>query len=153
MARVEVRGFHEVDRLFNELRIEAEDVAIKAVNQAAPIVEDSIKRTLEQVTDKGYSTGELTQSVRASEAKTNAWGVFSVVGPTGENKRGIPNAEIAAYLEYGVHEGARQKHHKAKTNGYKQEPRPWRRLSAMRAETAVIDEVQQVITDMTEALL
>lgn len=153
MSRVEVRGFHEVDRLFKELALEAEDVAIQAVTKAAPIVEDSIKRTLEQVTDRGYATGELTQSVRASEAKTNQWGVFSVVGPTGENKRGISNAEIAAYLEYGVHQGERQKHHKRKTTAYKQEPRPWRQLSAMRAETAVIDEVQQVITDMTEELL
>ena len=150
--RVEVRGFHEVDRLFKELQLQAEDIAIKAVDRAAPVVEKHVRETIEQVTDKGYATGELAQSVRASDAKANAWGVFSVVGPVGENSRGVSNAEIAAYLEYGVHNSPRQKHHRAKTDGYRQQPRPWRRLSAMNAEDEVVEVVQSVLTEEVEKL-
>lgn len=89
--------------MLNELA-EPEKMAMKAVNKAVPIVENSLKARIREAANrtdaKGrpYSTGELAGSIAGTSAKENDLGVYSVVKANGTDSKGLRNAEKMAYL-------------------------------------------------------
>lgn len=144
MARAKAIGFSEVDKMFNKL-MHPEGMAIKAVNAAAPVIEKNMKAEIasaaNRVDGKGrpYSTGELAASVSATDARENAYGVFSAVRPTGKDKKGTRNAEKMAYLEYGV-----------ATHG--QEPHPIRQKVIRQSEEKCLKIMKEVIDSEVDKL-
>lgn len=115
MARVRVEGLDEVIKSLNKLA-EPTKMAIKAVNAAVPVLEDSFKTSIQSSANRGYAAGGLAGAVSRTPAKENARGVYSVVKVDGTNERGLRYVEELAYLEYGV----------KRKNGKSQEPRPVR---------------------------
>lgn len=110
MARFETNGIDEIEKELKRLE-NIDPIAQKMVNAAAPIVEDNLKKNIRQAANrrspagKKYSVGALERSIRATKAKVNAYGCFSVVRPTGVDAKGVRNAEKMAYLEYGTSKG------------------------------------------------
>lgn len=138
MARMEVKGLDELIRSLNKLA-EPTKMAIKAVNAAAPVLEDSFKASIESSANRGYATGGLAGAVNKTPAKENALGVYSVVKVDGTNERGLRYVEELAYLEYGV----------KRKNGKSQEPRPVRQkainLAQKKCEKIIEEEISAAV--------
>lgn len=107
MARASLTGFEDLEKFLGKLA-EPEKMAVKAVDAATPIAEKRLKAEITKAANrkdrhgKPYSTGELAASIGHTKAGVNNLGVFAVVMPMGEDKKGLRNAEKMAYLEYGV---------------------------------------------------
>ena len=96
-----------MEKLLNGLA-KPEKMAVKAVDAAAPLLQEELKRQIRSVADrqdkngKPYSTGELAASIGLTKAKENTYGVFAVAKPEGVDSKGLRNVEKMAYLEHGV---------------------------------------------------
>ena len=102
MATLKDYGFDEVLKNFDKIIYNTSDMAIAAVDSAAPIVEKSFKSHIESAANRGYATGALKNSVVTQKAKENQYGVFSVVKVTGTAASGIPRTDQLRYLEFGT---------------------------------------------------
>lgn len=70
----------------------------KALAEASPILEESIKRRA----SSHDRTGAMTRSIKPTKPKKNRWGHFVVIRPTGKDKKGVRNMEKLVYMEYGT---------------------------------------------------
>lgn len=140
MARAKLTGFDELERFLGKLA-QPEKMAIKAVDAAAPILEESFKAEVRSAAnrkdkyEKPYSKGDLAEHIVATKAKENHLGVYAVVRPIGSVKRGekeLRNAEKLAYLEYGV-------------ASHGQKPHPVRQKAINSAEAQCEKTMQDVI--------
>ncbi len=127
---ITITGLSDLDDLF-EKGLKANDIAKKAVDRAAPVLEDSLKGKISGAASRGYATGELAGSISATKAKVNDRGVFAAVRPTGHDRKGVRNAEKMAYLEYGTSRG--------------QAPHPVRDAAASSAEGECVSVMEQVV--------
>lgn len=127
--------------------------AKQMLNEAAPILQKSVKAQLTRVTSN-ESTGELVASVKYNKANKSPYGGYYLqVRPTGNSSRKgdgylrkgkhkgnrkisggvrdpVRNMEKAVFLEYGTSRG--------------QLPRPWVYKALTDAEPAVLDKMQSV---------
>lgn len=101
---VSITGFDGLEELFKK-GAKANDIAKKAVDKAAPVLEGSLKGKVAGAASKGYATGALAGSISSTKAKVNDLGVFAAVRPTGHDRKGVRNAQKLAYLEYGTSRG------------------------------------------------
>lgn len=137
MANLRIEGFDGVDKLFKDLS-NIDEIAIEAVNEAAPILEECLKGAIEAAADKGYATGELVNSIIARPAKKNQYGVFSVVGPVGSHskrpyeKEETSYAKEAAILEFGRRGGYKDDNGRIVTH---QKASPYREKAINAAKT------------------
>ncbi len=135
MARARLTGFGELEAFLGKLA-QPEKIAAKAVDAAAPVVEKKMKAEIAKAANrkdkngKPYAIGELAASVGRTKTGENEWGIYSVVLPLGNDRKGLRNAEKLAYLEYGV-----------KSRG--QEPHPVRQRTVNAAEP----ECQKIMED------
>lgn len=141
VARMKIEGLDEIIKSLNKLA-EPTKMAIKAVNAAVPVLEDSFKSSIRSCANRGYATGGLADHVNRTPAKENDLGVYSVVKVDGTNERGLRYVEELAYLEYGV---------KSK-NGKSQEPRPVRQkaisLAQSKCEKIMEEKVMEAVDKM-----
>lgn len=75
-----------------------DNYADKMLNEAAPILENSLKKELES----HKVSGDLYNSIKPSKAKKNKYGWYVAITPRGTDKKGVRNAEKLIYLEYGT---------------------------------------------------
>lgn len=106
--------------------------AVKAVDAASPGVAAEMSSAIAGVEHGSYATGSVSQSVKATKAKTNAYGVFSASRPTGRDKKGKRNAEKAAYLQYGTPT---------------MPARPWAEKAARKAEEKAAETLENVFCE------
>lgn len=113
MAKMEMVGF-ETDDFLN---IKSEDVYIGCLEAAAPILEESMKKTISSVIrHKDRSSGDLVRSIKKREPKKDKYGNYFVfVGPSGNSKKiyyhtrkgkrsksyTLSNAAKLIWMEYG----------------------------------------------------
>lgn len=107
-----------------------DEIAEEALNAASPILTESTSKALSRSASRGYATGKMVSSIKATKAKrtkTDAWIV--VARPTGKDAKGVRNALKAGVMEYGsAHEAAR----------------PWLTAAAKNAEPASIAKMQEI---------
>lgn len=154
MANLRIEGFDGVDKLFKDLS-NIDEIAIEAVNEAAPILEECLKGAIEAAASKGYATGELAASVIARSAKKNQYGVFSVVGPVGSHskrpyeKNETSYAKEAAVLEFGRRGGYKDNDGRIVTH---QDPSPYREkainTAKARCEKVMEDSIYSQVDKM-----
>lgn len=98
--RFEVTG---MDEALAELeKLDAYRLAPKMLTEAAPIAVSALKASIKRFAHRGYATGALAASIKATEAKLNAYGCFIAARPTGADRKGVRNGEKLAYLQYGT---------------------------------------------------
>lgn len=98
MARAEVFGFEDLEKTLMRMA-ETDEIALRAVNSATPIIEQAMKSAIAANVKDGHA---LVASITPTSARKNRYGVFSVVRPVGVDKRGRRFGEILAYIEYGT---------------------------------------------------
>lgn len=102
------------------------DVALKMLDESAPILERHVKREC----SAHRSTGFMVDSVKKTKAGVSKTGKYNVVvRPTGKGKDGIRNMEKMAWLEYGT------KH---------REPKPILTKAVKDSEPEVLNKMQEV---------
>lgn len=133
----------------SEMLIGGDELAEEMLAEAAPIIEDSMKKNLRKsIAHSGDS--ELVDSVKTSKAKQAKNGAYIInVNPKGQSKtkvyqRGkkgrkhpVSNALKAIWLEYGI-------------PGH-QSPKPWLAATTNDAESKVLDKMQEVYDKRTQS--
>lgn len=135
MANYEMNGFDELARQLEQVS-DLDGIAPEMLNEALPILESELKKTVREEADKGYATGDMEQSIKKSRARRNQYGYFGIVRPTGKDKKGIRNMEKLAYLHYGTS---------------KQPARPVVTKAVFRAESKIIGKMQECYNRMVES--
>lgn len=134
MARLDVTGIDDLLSDFNRWSdpVAVNQAAVKAVDAASPGVAAEMSSAIAGVEHGPYATGSVSRSVKATKAKTNAYGVFSASRPTGRDKKGKRNAEKAAYLQYGTPT---------------MPARPWAEKATRKAEEKAAETLENVFCD------
>ena len=141
-SKCKIEGFDQIDKLFSQIS-RPQEFCEKAITEAAPILlkstKDSVKKAIQNppTERKGESeiTGQLVQAFIASKVKTNQWGSFTSIQPTGtrsDKKSGgkpLHFAAQAAFLEWGTKRG--------------QAPSPWRARAVKDAEDECADTMEK----------
>lgn len=84
---------------FKKLGTDTEEIILKMLNGAIPILETHVKEELE----KHRISGDLLRSIKIIKAKqAKAGGYSASVEPSGTDKKGVRNVEKMIYLEYGT---------------------------------------------------
>lgn len=116
------------DFMSDLLDTEFEEIAEEALSKCAPVLQDSIKKSIDTVVQDG--TGQLVNSVKIKgPKKTKTDGYIINVGPSGTGKKGAGNVQKAVWLEYG---------------SAHQAPRPWLETATRNAEGKVMEQMQQI---------
>lgn len=150
MANLKISGFDGIDKLFEDLS-DFGEIAVEAVNEAAPILEKSMKSAIKTSAKKGYATGQLAASVIAEPAKKNQYGTYSVVHPKGKNKHGIPNSMVAAVLEYGRKGGYKSKRNNKMVTT--QKPAPFRQKAINDATAKCEESMKETVYKKVDEML
>ena len=96
MARCEVIFPTELIEKLDSLQQRGEDIALKALDEAAPIYEDALKRELQ----KHDKTGQLSKSIKRTKPKKFKGSIgayYTVIRPTGKSNSTKPYSHIGAY--------------------------------------------------------
>jgi HK97 gp10 family phage protein len=141
MAKLTIEGMDEIQNMLDQLA-QPTKMAIKAVNAASPILEESLKSSIEAAANHGYATGELAGSIVATPAAENSLGVYSVVRAVGSDKKGLRNVEKMAYLEYGTR----------RKDGTGQEPHPVRQNAINAAQDKCESVIEKTIAKEVDSL-
>ena len=155
MAMLGIDGFDGVERLFSDFSRYAEGITIKAVEKAAPILEEEAGKSLQESTGKGkkrYSTGKTTRSFSHTKVKTNKWGTFTAVRPIGSDKKGVPYSDKAKWLEYGRYHRNNAGRKATLDENMIQEPRPWVQRAINRAQRKCEDAMQDAVFSEVDKL-
>lgn len=129
MASFEMQGIDDLIAQLNKAS-NLNDVAPKMIEEALPILEQSLKDAVQEEVNKEYATGELVRSIKKSKShRKNQYGYFGVVRPTGKDQKGVRNMEKLVYLHYGT---------------TKQAARPVINKATIRVRKKVIDKMQEV---------
>lgn len=134
MARVEVYGFDDLLKKFDELSKASvlDEAAKRVIDKTSQVVAREMAAAISSREYGEYATGSVSRSIRPTKAKINSYGAYSVAKPTGRDGRGVRNAEKAAYLEYGA----------------KNLPaRPWRDKAVRAAEEKALPVMEEAICE------
>lgn len=129
MATWKITGFEELEEQLKNLS-NKEDIAIKMVDSAVPVMEEALRSEITAAASKGYATGALASSVKGTKIKINQYGVYAAVLVTGTDGKGVRNAEKLAYMEYGT---------------TRQAPRPVVQKAVNKSEAKCIKKMQEVL--------
>lgn len=100
--RVDTSGLDDFIKALEKAQVSTKEACIRAVDKAAPILKESLQSEISKAASRGYATGELTGSVSALKARENEYGVFTAVGPQGNDNKGISNKDKLLWLENGT---------------------------------------------------
>ena len=134
MPKVTSNGFEELIEKLGRISAGAERMAERAVDAASPALEASLSRTIREETSPD-ATGGLADSLRATKARTNERGAYSVVRPVGRDKDGKRYGERLAYFEYGTRRTA---------------PRPVRARAANAAAEECLRRMRAVVEEVID---
>ena len=128
MANFEMNGLDEFAKIL-ESAGNLDELAPKMIEEALPILEESLKAVVGEEANKGYATGTMVKSIKKTRSLRNEYGYFGVVRPTGKDEKGVRNMEKLAYLHYGTS---------------KQMARPVVSKAVFRVKQNVINKMQEV---------
>lgn len=99
MARFQVEGLDALSEDLAALAALPDSVIDQVLNAEADIVAEEQRKTARQM--GVYQTGTTAGSIKKGKPKKTAEGRAIFVTPTGTNRRGDRNAEVAFINEYG----------------------------------------------------
>ena len=107
MASVKLTGFEDLANMFKMIS-DPTEMAIQAVNEAAPVLEKQLKAEITAAAE--HPTGGLAGSITTTPAKENDLGVYSVVKPEGTDKNGVDYVDRMRYFDVGFHDKGKEWH-------------------------------------------
>ena len=131
---IKMVGFEDMEKELSKIA-DAERIACEAIDAASPVVEKTLKNEIKNVVTEEYSTGELAESIEATDAEMNGYGCFAAVRPTGVDEKGVRNGEKMAYMEYGTS---------------RQYPKPVLRKAIKKSEKACLEAMQKKYDEVTK---
>ena len=145
MASFVINGFDEVDEVFS--KASRPEYFLRAVESAAPYLVDAVQSVIESTQGGGR---KLARSFSATKARTNQYGTYVFVVPTGYDKNGNHWATRAACLEYGTvwprsKKNAEKIHHLNQRGLPKNPPHPWRDRSLNKARSKCEEAMRETM--------
>ncbi len=131
--KFKLTGYDGVEKMFDSLA--SGGIALKAVKEAAPILNKSAKKAVHSAANKGYATGDLEDSFVQTDAKENKYGAYSVIRPVGKDSKGVYFNAIATFLEFGT----------PNRTPTQMEASPWREKAVNGARTEVESKMESVV--------
>lgn len=144
---MKISGIEELEKALKDVGIGANAIAIKAVNKGAPKVKEALKQAISGTVSEG--TGELAESVIVRPAKENQYGVFTTIGPYGNDSKGVSNPLKMGVLEYGRKGGVSKTGRRIAP----QPPRPVRNKAVSACEAEVLTTMEAVVGEEIERLV
>lgn len=129
MASFRIDGLEETIRRMEKAGRFGE-IAPKAVDAAAPILEGAVRSAVDSAASRGYATGDLAGSIRRTKTKMNDRGAYSVVKPNGRDRKGVSNTQKLLGLEYG---------------NSRQDPHPCLMAATKSVESTCIEAMEEVV--------
>lgn len=141
MARIEIEGFDYLDKMLSDIGQRTVKAVEKGMEDAIPVLTKAEQESIRRAAG-GKDTYIAKQIKGIRPIRHNAYGMFTAVGPVGvhhtyisrktRQRVEVRNAEVAAYLEYGV-----------KSNN--QPPRPWVEPAKRGTEKQITESLQAAI--------
>ena len=126
LMRAEINGFDEVDKLLEKIANGMLDATLEAVDTASPYLVETSSKAVRR------KSGELAKSFKATKARNNKYGSYSVIKPEGYDSNGTSNYAKAVFLEYGT----------THSQAY-----PWRQKAVNDARSKVEASLQKTLED------
>lgn len=101
MATLEVIGLANLIDSFDSLANIPDSVTDNILNAEADVIVAAQQKTMAEMWDGPYATGETARSVKKSKVKKWRGGKFISVTPVGTNRKGERHAAVAFINEYG----------------------------------------------------
>lgn len=156
MVNFKFDGIDEFIKDLERLGMDADNIAMKAVNEAANIMDKELKATIRKSTKK-YGTGILANSIHHNKPRKNALGVFTVSTARGkDDKKGrYAKKSHAAYSKNGKYVGHRKRYGSGAVRNQdklfyleygnsRQSPKPIVQKSINNAEPEALKKMQEV---------
>lgn len=128
MAKCEIQGFDEILEKLEDLG-DVDEIANEILFECGNILKDDMKAAINSAADRGYSTGELAESIVPTAPKKNDIGHFVAVRPVGSDSKGVSNGAKLQFLEHGTS---------------KQQPRPTLAKVASTSEGKISQRAQEI---------
>lgn len=103
----QIEGLEEFSQKLMQVSEGIDDAITEAVTAGGEIVKNDLRAAVTQAANRGYATGALAGSIRASGARGSGNGKSVTIAPSGSVKR-VRNSDKMWYLEHGT---ARQAAH------------------------------------------
>lgn len=101
MAKMKIEGFDHYIAQIEKLGKSSLGISKMALYDGAAVVADKIRTKLNAVTNRGYSEGDLSESLGIAGMREEDGGVNTIIGFSGYDRDGIPNPLKARVLESG----------------------------------------------------
>lgn len=74
-----------------------EELTKEILDETKGIIVEAEKKAITHI-----DSGSMKDSIKATSVKKNTWGSYTVIRPTGKDKKGVRNMEKFIYNEYGT---------------------------------------------------
>ena len=100
MASFNMQGLEDFARQLEKLGLGADEIAVKAVDEAASIMDAELKSSI-QANTQTYGTDPLATSIHHFEPRKNDLGCFTVSTARGKDAKGVRNHDKLYWKEFG----------------------------------------------------
>lgn len=156
MANFHFEGVDEFIKELEKLGEDVDEVAFKAVDEGAKIMDEELRTEIRKRTTK-YGTGTLAKSIHHNKPQKNALGVFTASTARGrDDKKGkYAKKSHASYTKDGKYVGHRSSYGSGAVRNqdkmfyleygnHRQPARPFMEKSVNNAEPKVLQKMQEV---------
>ena len=105
MAGFQIDGISDLVSQFEGIAEKMDSAMERAVKKGGSIVEDELQRAIPQAATRGYATGALEKSIKASRVKDTRDGKETTILPRGSTTlhgSKVRNQDKMYYLEHGT---------------------------------------------------
>lgn len=156
MASFHFEGVDEFIKELEKLGRDVDDIAFKAVDEGAKIMDEELRAEIRKQTTK-YGTGTLAKSIHHNKPRKNALGIFTASTARGkDDKKGkYAKRSHASYTKGGKYVGHRSSYGSGAVRNQdkmfylefgncRQPARPFMKKSVNNAEPKVLKKMQEV---------
>ena len=134
--RIESSGFDKLLRKLEGIENKVPKATKEILTEGGEILTTETRQAIRKAANRGYATGALERSVAPTNPKTNIYGSFVAVRPTGSDSKGMRNGEKWGYLLHG--------------NGKGSEPRDFVSEAVGKAEGKIARTAEEIIEKYLE---
>lgn len=134
--RIESTGFDKLLRKLEGMENKLPKATKEILTEGGEILTTETRRAVRNAANRGYATGALERSIAPTDPKSNIYGSFVAVRPTGRDSKGMRNGEKWGYLLHG--------------NGKGSEPRDFVSEAVGKAEGKIARSAENIIEKYLE---
>ena len=104
--RIDADGFDKLIKRLDGMSNKIPKATNEILEEGGEILTTETKQAVRKAANRGYATGALERSIVPTKPKSNIYGSFVAVRPTGRDSKGTRNGEKWGYLLHGNGKGS-----------------------------------------------